>query len=447
MINNTTIFEEVLKKVYDDFYDRLISDPYFSEFFRNRDVENIKIRQIKNLIENYNKFVEGNIEEIKVNYIQLAKLHDELGLDFNSYMDSLSDLEILILKEFFHFYKTHPNNKLDIDIESIFINFENFFDLIRKYSAAGYLDNLVHREKKIMDEFIEANIDYKLYEIKDLIDSHLDWKEEILDFLIDEGNIDEKALPVEVCKATKWLNKKLKEEKSKDKREKLEKLEELHVKLHKSAEKLINLKKEGKLFQLVYEYNNFIKTSLVFLSSVIAYTTSQEIKNLQRDPLTNVLSRRLIKEIFLNVMDLSILSGEPFAVAFIDIDNFKQINDKYGHLVGDEVLKVLAKTLKEELRSSDYIFRYGGEEFVLILPSIKSLSNLFEILEKIREKIESILLKVDGEEIKFTVSIGAVLVKESKRVPLDKVIEQADELMYYAKKTGKNKVVVEIFKI
>jgi diguanylate cyclase (GGDEF)-like protein len=190
-----------------------------------------------------------------------------------------------------------------------------------------------------------------------------------------------------------------------------------------------------------------VKVSLIFLSSIIAYTTSQEIKNLQRDPLTNLLSRRLLKEVFFNVMDLSVLSGEPFAIAFIDIDNFKKINDEHGHLVGDEVLKALAKVLRKELRGSDYIFRYGGEEFVLILPSIKSLSHLFNILEKIRKEVEKIVLKINGKEIKFTVSIGAVLIKENKRVPLDKVIQQADELMYYAKKSGKNKVVVELFRI
>ncbi|RUM49939.1 MAG: hypothetical protein DSY47_02730 [Hydrogenothermus sp.] len=445
MNQNASFFREILKKVYDDFYYRLISDPYFAEFFRNKNSEDIKSKQIENLIRNYNKFIKGNLEEVKQNYIQLAKLHDELGLDFNSYMDSLSDLEILILKEFFHFYK--QNQLKDLDIEYVFINFEDFFDLIRKYSAAGYLDNLVHREKKIMDEFIEANIDYKLYEVKDLVDTHLDWKEDILDFLIDEKDIDENIISVYSCKATSWLDDKLREEKSKEKREKLKKLQELHYNLHKSAGKLVNLKKEEKLFQLVYEYNNFVKTSLIFLSSIIAYTTSQQIKNLQRDPLTHLLSRRLLKEIFLNVMDLSILSGEPFAVAFIDIDNFKEINDRYGHLIGDEVLKALAKALKEELRGSDYIFRYGGEEFVLILPSVKSLSDLFNILEKIRKKVENISLKVDSKEIRFTVSIGAVLIKENKRAPLEKVIEQADELMYYAKKTGKNKVIVELFKI
>lgn len=121
-------------------------------------------------------------------------------MDFNSYMDSLSDLEIFILKEFFHFYK--QNQLKDLDIEYVFINFEDFFDLIRKYSAAGYLDNLFHREKKIMDEFIEANIDYKLYEVKDLVDTHLDWEEDILDFLIDEKDIDENIISVYSCKAT-----------------------------------------------------------------------------------------------------------------------------------------------------------------------------------------------------------------------------------------------------
>ena len=190
-------------------------------------------------------------------------------------MDSLSDLEIFILKEFFHFYK--QNQLKDLDIEYVFINFEDFFDLIRKYSAAGYLDNLFHREKKIMDEFIEANIDYKLYEVKDLVDTHLDWEEDILDFLIDEKDIDENIISVYSCKATSQLDDKLREEKSKEKREKLKKLQELHYNLHKNAGKLVNLKKEEKLFQLVDEYNNFVKTSLIFLSSIIAYTTSQQI--------------------------------------------------------------------------------------------------------------------------------------------------------------------------
>ncbi|HIE58943.1 MAG TPA: diguanylate cyclase, partial [Hydrogenothermaceae bacterium] len=329
MKQDTKVFKDILIKVYDNFYYRLISDPYFGEFFKNKDVEEIKRKQRKNLIKNYNRFIKGNLEEVKQNYIQLAKLHDELGLDFNSYMDSLSELEILILKEIFQFYK--QNNLKNFDIEYFFISFEDFFDLIRKYSAAGYLDNLVHREKKIMDEFIEANIDYKLYEVKDLVDTHLDWKEDILDFLIDEKNIDENQISVCSCKATSWLEDRLKEEKSKEKKEKLKKLQKLHYKLHKSAEKLVSLKKEEKFFQLVYEYNNFVKTSLIFLSSFIAYTTSQQIKKLQRDPLTHLLSRGLLKEIFLNVMDLSILSGEPFAVTFIDIDNFKKINDKYGH--------------------------------------------------------------------------------------------------------------------
>ena len=439
------VFEEVLRKVYDDFYNRLTSDLFFAEFFKDKDIEDIKKRQIENLIDNYTSFVEGDIEKLKENYIKLAKLHDELGLDFNSYMDSLSDIEILIMKGFFHYYKS---KKLEnIDIEDIFIKFEDFFDFVRKYSAAGYLDNLVHREKKVMEEFLEANIDYKLYEIKDLVDSHLEWKEDILSYLIDEKEIDENIISSFSCSATKWFEEEIRELKNKDVKEKLERIRELHYKLHKSAEKLINLKKEDKLFQLVYEYNNFIKISLVFLSSVIAYTTSQEIKNLQRDPLTRLLSRRLLKEIFTNVMDLSILSDEPFAVAFIDIDNFKKINDTYGHLVGDEILKALAKALKEELRSSDYIFRYGGEEFVLILTSVKSLNDLFSTLEKVRKKVEQVKVKIDNIEIKFTVSIGAVLIKEKRRVPLEKVIEEADNLMYKAKKSGKNKVIVELFKI
>ena len=443
MIKNEELFNQFLENIYDSFYSHLLADPYLRVFFKDKDVEDIKRRQIESLKEKYKKFIKGETEELKEYYKYLAKLHDEIGLDFNSYMESIGDLELLVIKEFLQ----NIRDLKDENLEEIFSNISNFFDFIRVYSAAGYLENFIKREYSLIRDFVNANIDKDIYEIKDFVDAHIAWEEKIMKYLIDEVPLTEIALSEKECDIGMWLSQ-LSKANSEEKTQGLANLLDLHNKLHQAANRIVELKKKTKFVQLIDEYNQFMKLNLLFLSSLISFISSMQIEKLQKDPLTGVLTRRLLKDIFTNIMDLSILSNEPFAVAFIDIDDFKKINDTYGHLVGDEVLKTVATVIRENLRSSDYIVRYGGEEFVLILPSIKSLDNLFNLLERLRKAFESTKVKIsDDKYLTFTVSIGAVLVKEDKRVPVKEVLDFADKLMYKAKKTGKNKVVVDIFKV
>jgi diguanylate cyclase (GGDEF)-like protein len=126
----------------------------------------------------------------------------------------------------------------------------------------------------------------------------------------------------------------------------------------------------------------------------------------------------------------------------IDIDNFKKINDTHGHLSGDLVLKTLSAIIKGSLRNVDLPGRYGGEEFVLVLPETKK-EDAITVAERIREKVQNFTFKtMNGEPLTLTISLGVSEMEdlENKTNELE-LIKIADARLYKAKRTGKNKVV------
>jgi diguanylate cyclase (GGDEF)-like protein len=133
--------------------------------------------------------------------------------------------------------------------------------------------------------------------------------------------------------------------------------------------------------------------------------------------------------------------GQPCALAFVDIDRFKEVNDRHGHPMGDTVLRELAKTLQRQLRAYDNIcFRFGGEEFLVCLPGISG-DALPLALERLRRAAEDLRLSgADGGEVRVTASIGAACFAPSST--LDDTLRRADEALYAAKRGGRNRVCV-----
>jgi len=126
------------------------------------------------------------------------------------------------------------------------------------------------------------------------------------------------------------------------------------------------------------------------------------------------------------------------AVVMFDIDFFKRINDQFGHIAGDYVLKELAKVVQSRIRRDEIFARYGGEEFSLVLPET-SLQGARTLCESIRERVAQYRFVFQGEHIPVTISVGVTLLVENDRVASD-VIARADEKLYEAKRTGRNKV-------
>ena len=129
--------------------------------------------------------------------------------------------------------------------------------------------------------------------------------------------------------------------------------------------------------------------------------------------------------------------GGKLSLMVCDVDLFKRINDSYGHLAGDKVLKIIAKSLQKNLRDSDFIARFGGEEFVVLMPET-STSEAKIVAEKLRTKIEESPFNFKKEPVQITVSFG--ISEFAKGESADEVFSRADKALYVAKDKGRNQV-------
>lgn len=159
-----------------------------------------------------------------------------------------------------------------------------------------------------------------------------------------------------------------------------------------------------------------------------------------RDPLTNAYNRRMgdlrLKSSFTKYRE----QGEFFTIAFFDIDKFKYVNDKYGHDMGDYVLKAVCDTISKEIRSSDMLFRWGGDELLLICSGI-SKENIYANIDRIRLLIENAKFEFNNEKLHLTVSIGAAYFYKND-VDEQQAVKRADRSLYKAKLAGRNKVCI-----
>ncbi len=156
------------------------------------------------------------------------------------------------------------------------------------------------------------------------------------------------------------------------------------------------------------------------------------------DPLTGLFNRKFMVKKLDEEIERSKRYKSKFSVIFLDIDNFKKINDVYGHIVGDFVLKYLANIIKSELRKVDYAFRYGGEEMV-VLVSEANLENAVKFANRLLETVRNTVFKYKTEELKITISIGVAEYKPGETI--EQLIERADLAMLKAKREGKDRVV------
>ena len=184
--------------------------------------------------------------------------------------------------------------------------------------------------------------------------------------------------------------------------------------------------------------------SQFFISSLfvlmLSYKLNQSLESIATiDGLTSILNRRGLEDAALKMQDMCKRINLSMTVILIDIDHFKKVNDKYGHLTGDDVLRHIAKVVAGILRSSDVFGRYGGEEFCAFLPNTTE-GDAIGLAERIRAGVEASPLKLDRGPIKTTISIG---VADSVRAGYDfkGLIAAADGALYSAKNGGRNQVV------
>ena len=150
------------------------------------------------------------------------------------------------------------------------------------------------------------------------------------------------------------------------------------------------------------------------------------------DSLTSLFNRRSLERALEEFFTLCKQSKMPFSLVFIDLDNFKYVNDNYGHHVGDLVLAKVAKVLRTNMRAKDIVGRWGGDEFVAIMPNT-DLENAKKVLERIKSQLEKMEILAEGRRFKVSISAGVVQCGENFQSLLD-MIKEADRLMYMEKK-------------
>ena len=161
-------------------------------------------------------------------------------------------------------------------------------------------------------------------------------------------------------------------------------------------------------------------------------------KNAIYDGLTGCYNKKE-SEIFIQQLlhTYSRYKKEPFSILMLDIDFFKKINDTYGHLAGDIALKEMAKIVFSVIRDSDLFGRYGGEEFLVVLPNTK-ITGALRLAKRIKDSIENNIVHFDNKEIKFTISIGVTSIGINDNY--ESLISRVDEALYEAKQKGRNRI-------
>ncbi|WP_028949772.1 sensor domain-containing diguanylate cyclase [Sulfurihydrogenibium subterraneum] len=355
----------------------------------------------------------------------------EIGLFFAE--SDVIFVEAIYLFEFLrkNFIAHLPNN---IDLREAKRIERLFEDIVNSFSK-GYVESYTKRKINNLT-FLENHIipNEMIYQLSKPLKSHINYFRSFLYSIITDekfNNIDHKS-----CEFGVWLKdegKQLIEEEIIYKN-----IRFIHKNFHNLIEISQSYKNQGFYKELFFILNEIENLLLQIINNFSYLNTKLLAYEFSKDPLTGVLTRRGFNLILQKHFEISELTGLPISIIIADIDFFKRINDTYGHLAGDEALKHFVKIIKQNLRKSDYVFRFGGEEFIILLPNT-SLEEAVAIAEKIRESLENTPLIYNGKEIKITASFGVKEINPTEHT--EKVIEEVDKKLYQAKESGRNKVV------
>ena len=231
---------------------------------------------------------------------------------------------------------------------------------------------------------------------------------------------------------------------------------EFYVKLWDSLQsdgfwkgELWNRKKSGEEYveditiSAVYDDNNIAQNYVaIFTDITLQIQQQKELEHTaHHDMLTNLPNRVLFADRIQQAIAQAVRKKQLIAVVYIDIDGFKDVNDKYGHSTGDKVLILLAKKMSSLLREGDTISRVGGDEFIALLVDVLNRDSAISFLSRLLDVISE-QIYIDTFPINVSGSIGVTFYPQTESLKVDEIIKQADKAMYRAKKSGKNRYII-----
>ncbi len=209
---------------------------------------------------------------------------------------------------------------------------------------------------------------------------------------------------------------------------------------HKDGHRVPVLVRTAPLYDV---HRDIIGAIEIFSDNTLQSMITQRVSELEKlallDPLTQLANRRYIEMNLHSRLEELRRYQWPFGILFLDIDHFKLINDTYGHAMGDEILRMVARTFTANMRTSDIVGRWGGEEFVAIVRNI-DYQNLYNFAERLRILVAESHLIEESAVIQVTISVGGTLACADDTV--ESLLQRADQLMYQSKTAGRNRVTL-----
>ncbi len=418
---------KLIERALDLYFEELKSNKKLQNLLEEKGInsfKNLREKKAESILEIYRK---GITDDIKNKFVAIGKLHFDLGISHVEFLDAFDKIKCYLNRILIQ------ENKLDY--RSYTKNVE-VFKKAKDYVSLGYLYKYIHQDKRTLQLLYEKEKETDI--VKNFIITHILWLISILNGLESMKLNQVRPISQKECEFSWFLRSKdIKDILSK---EDLNLIEYLHNIVHNNADDIFYQFEKEEYAKLLNSYVSFIRNSLALLNLLASLVIQENIWKVKIDPLTGLFNRRTMDEILEHNLKIAQIAEEPFTVAMVDIDNFKSINDRYGHIVGDCILKQLAILMKKNLRKSDFVFRYGGEEFLIFLPATKLKDSVY-VMEKLRKTIEKTAFICDNHQINITVSIGVESVIPDEKTKVIDIIREADKKLYEAKRTGKNKTV------
>ncbi len=361
-------------------------------------------------------------DEIFQNYQNLAIKQYQSAITYSNYTD------------FIQLFTTKLINKAAIIInDTVLIEHINYLaNIVINATAKGYLLELINGDIPTINAQLEE------YVAIQHINAHIHWMKRIIYDIEDGAQIASVELNPQKCQFGLWAA--TNELANFFSPQELQNINHMHHAVHNSGKSIYYHLKHKKYHQVLVDYLFLSRMSINLVSKLNIKITRQLLQEqIETDSLTKLRNRHSLERILKKTLSFYNKDKETFSLAMLDIDFFKKINDTYGHQVGDMVLQKIAQLLKENIRESDMIFRYGGEEFLLLLPQCDEKCAQIAC-EKLRTSIENHTFDAPLQNYTITLSIG---ISTAKKAPLStkEIIEKADNNLYLAKERGRNQVI------
>jgi len=411
---------------FESFYNAMLHDKRLSVFFETE-------AQIKNLIIKQKKSFAASLKlaitPLKKMYIGLGEFHYDLRIP---YVDFIKGTDIL--QEYFLLNTQKYQNSIEL-MDEIF----EYFKVMKAFTAKGYLNRMLIEDKRDLESFFEqTTLETDTYLPKAIVLEKITWLKNLLESIECDGDFDFDSNDTLL---KEWLN-----QVNFLTLHKRAFFENLETRILINTQNLFYFLKREEYLEILPLYTsllNIYKLTLMMNNAVTIEYAKRIIDDMKLDSLTQLFRKDIFEELLKKEMAL-VTREENYkiSITFIDLDNFKSVNDTYGHYSGDKVIEKIGESIRHNIRASDMGFRIGGDEFAIIFKNA-SKQQVQGVCKKIKEDFSSFKF-VFNETTQFsvTLSIGISEFPHESKKDMKELLESVDKKLYEAKKRGRDQIVI-----